>query len=58
MYRLSGSQFIKYQELSTQRTTDLKAFEYKGHTYLAIAKYIDERGRYNINSVLYKLVKK
>ena len=56
MYRLSGSQFIKYQELSTQGPSDLKAFEYKGHTYLGIANHWD--GRYNINSVLYKLVYK
>ena len=60
VYRLFGSQFIKYQELSTsiQYPFDLKVFEHKGHTYLAIANLRDERWRRNINSAVYKLVYK
>ena len=56
VFRLSGSQFIKYQENSIQQPSDLKAFEYKGHTYLAIASRWN--GRNNINSALYKLAYK
>ena len=36
LYQYTGQKFIKYQEISTQAATDMKSFEYKGHTYLVI----------------------
>ena len=54
VYRFSGSQFIKYQEM-VYGANDLTSFEYKGHTYLAIADYT-KGGGYNINSELYKWI--
>ena len=49
VYQASGEQFIKYQEIPTHGASDMTTFEYKGHTYLAVAN------RYN-NSALYKWV--
>ena len=37
VYRFSGSQFIKYQDIATLHAEDLTSFEYKGQTYLVIA---------------------
>ena len=54
VYRFSGSQFIKYQEM-VYGANDIMSFEYKGHTYLAIARYT-KGGGYNINSELYKWI--
>ena len=54
VYQASGAQFIKYQEISTHRAHDMTSFEYKGHTYLAVANAYNQR--YNINSALYKWV--
>ena len=54
VYRFSGSQFSKYQEM-VYGANDLTSFEYKGHTYLAITDYT-KGGGYNINSELYKWI--
>ena len=52
IYQASGAYFIKYQEISTQGARDMTAFEYKGHTYLAVANQYNQKN--NINSALYK----
>ena len=54
VYQASGAQFIKYQEISTHGAFDMTSFEYKGHTYLAVANHYNQK--YNINSALYKWV--
>ena len=54
VYRFSGEQLIKYQEFSTQGANDIMSFEYRGHTYLATANFIDNDGKRNLNSTLYK----
>ena len=54
VYQASGAQFIKYQEISTHGAYDMATFEYKGHTYLAVANHYNQK--YNINSALYKWV--
>ena len=54
VYQASGAQFIKYQEIPTHGARDMTTFEYKGHTYLAVANYYNKK--YNINSALYKWV--
>ena len=54
VYQASGSQFVKYQEISTHGARDMTSFEYKGHTYLAVVNYYNQK--YNINSALYKWV--
>ena len=54
VYQASGAQFIKYQEISTHGAFDMTSFEYKGHTYLAVANQYNQK--YNINSALYKWV--
>ena len=55
LYRFSAlGQFTKYQELSTFGAIDMTSFEYKGHTYLAIANY--GRGHRNIESTVYKWI--
>ena len=53
VYQASGAQFIKYQEVPTQGAHDMTTFEYKGHTYLAVANRNNQKYR-NINSALYK----
>jgi len=53
VYRVSGSEFISHQEIPTQGAADMTSFEYKGHTYLAIANARDG-GKFSINSVLYE----
>ena len=55
LYQASGARFIKYQEIPTHGVWDMTAFEYKGYTYLAVAKR-SRGGKYNINSALYKWV--
>ena len=55
VYQASGARFIKYQEIPTHGAHDMTSFEYKGHTYLAVANYHNSR-KYNINSALYKWV--
>ena len=52
VYQASGAQFIKYQEIPTHGARDMTTFEYKGHTYLAVANYYNQK--HNINSALYK----
>ena len=52
VYRASGAQFIEYQKIPTHGARDMTTFEYKGHTYLAVANYYNQK--YNINSALYK----
>ena len=54
VYQASGAQFIKYQEIPTHGARDMTTFEYKGHTYLAVANYYNQK--HNINSTLYKWV--
>ena len=54
VYQASGSQFVKYQEISTHGARDMTSFEYKSHTYLAVVNYYNQK--YNINSALYKWV--
>ena len=54
VYQASGAQFIKYQEIPTHAARDLTTFEYKGHTYLAVANQFNQKN--NINSALYKWV--
>ena len=55
VYRASGARFIKYQEIPTNGARGMTSFEYKGHTYLAVANYYNGQKR-NINSALYKWV--
>lgn len=48
LYRFSQDKFTKYQEIPTKtKPIDMKSFEYKGDTYLAIAMR-------NTESTLYK----
>ena len=54
VYQAAGAKFIKYQEISTHGAFDMTSFEYKGHTYLAVANYKNQKN--NINSPLYKWV--
>ena len=53
IYRVSQEQFTKCQEISTQGAVDMTSFQYKGHTYLAVANHKDNSNRGNINSTLY-----
>ena len=55
VYQASGAKFIKYQEIPTYGANGMTSFEYKGHTYLAVANYYNGQ-KYNINSALYKWV--
>ena len=55
VYQASGARFIKYQEIPTHGGHGMTSFEYKGHTYLAVANYYNGK-KYNINSALYKWV--
>ena len=55
VYQAFGAQFIKYQEIPTHGAHDLTSFEYKGHTYLAVANSHNGQ-KHNINSALYKWV--
>ena len=52
VYRVSQEQLIEYQEIPTQRAFDMTSFQYKGHTYLAVANRLTNK--LNISSVLYK----
>ena len=52
VYRAAGAKFIEYQEISTHGAHDMTSFEYKGHTYLAVAIHYNQK--YNINSISYK----
>ena len=54
IYRYTGEQFIKHQEISTQGADDMTSFEYKGHTYLAVANFRNNDQKYDISSLLYK----
>ena len=55
VYQASGAKFIKYQEISTHGGRGMMSFEYKGHTYLAVANYYNGK-KHNINSALYKWI--
>ena len=48
VYQASGAQFNKYQEIRTHGARDVTSFEFKGHTYLAVAN------SYNRDSALFK----
>ena len=55
LYQFSAlGQLTKYQELSTFGAIDMTSFEYKGHTYLAIANYGSSQR--NIESTVYKWI--
>ena len=54
VYQAYGAKFIKYQEIPTHAARDMTTFEYKGHTYLAVANQYNQKN--NINSALYKWV--
>ena len=55
VYQASGARFINYQEIPTNGARAITSFEYKGHTYLAVANYYNGQ-KHNINSALYKWV--
>ena len=57
VYQACGAHFIKYQEIQTHGARDMTTFEYKGHTYLAVANS-QNAGKYNINSALYKWMRR
>ena len=52
VYQAAVAKFIEYQEISTHGAHDMTSFEYKGHNYLAVANYYNQKN--NINSALYK----
>ena len=52
VYRVSQEQLIEYQEIPTQGAFGMTSFQYKGHTYLAVANRYSNK--WNINSTLYK----
>ena len=55
LYQFSAlGQLTKYQELSTSGAIDMTSFEYKGHTYLAIANF--GHSQRNIESTVYKWI--
>ena len=54
VYRVSQEQFIEYQEIPTQGAFRMTSFQYKGHTYLAVANRLATSNKRNINSALYK----
>ena len=54
VYRVSQEQFIEYQEIPTQGAFGMTSFQYKGHTYLAVANCRINFKKWNINSALYK----
>ena len=54
VYQASESQFSVYQQILTQGAHDMTSFEYKGHTYLAVANFMGNNEKQNINSKLYK----
>ena len=54
VYRVSQEQFIEYQEIPTQGAFGMTSFQYKGHTYLAVANSRTDHHKWNVNSALYK----
>ena len=54
VYRVSQEQFIEYQEIPTKGAFGMTSFQYKGHTYLAVANRLNRFYKWNINSALYK----
>ena len=52
VYRVSQEQLIEYQEIPTQGAFGMTTFQYKGHTYLAVANRYSNK--WNVNSALYK----
>ena len=57
LYRFSQNQFTKYQEIPAFGAVDMTSFDYKGHTYLAIANS-RKNNQNNIKSTVYKLIQK
>ena len=55
VYQASGARFVKYQEIPTHGAFGMTSFEYKGHTYLAVANRYNSQ-KHNINSAVYKWV--
>ena len=57
VYQASGARFVWYQEFPTHGAFGMTSFEYKGHTYLAVANHYNTQSRkYNINSAVYEWV--
>lgn len=56
LYLFSYGKLTKYQEISTFEANDMTSFEYKGHTYLAIANLGNQRS--TKNSAVYKTTKR
>ena len=54
VYQVSQEQFIEYQEIPTQGAFGMTSFQYKGHTYLAVANRLTNSNKWNINSALYR----
>ena len=54
LYLFSYGKLTKYQEISTFEASDMTSFEYKGHTYLAIANEGNFYQPSTKNSTLYK----
>ena len=55
LYWLSQGKFTRYREISTVWASDMTSFQYRGHTYLAVAS----SGNYNqqnIKSTVYKWI--
>ena len=52
VYRFSQEKLIEIQEIPTQGAFDMTSFQYKGHTYLAVANRYSNK--WDINSALYK----
>ena len=53
IYRFSQEQFTEDQEILTQGAFDVTSFQYKGHTYLAVANFANNSNKGNISSRLY-----
>ena len=54
VYKASGAQFVKYQELDTTGAYGVCSFVYRGETYVAVANHYSNQ--YNLNSNIYKWV--
>ena len=54
VYQASGENFTKYQGISTWVAADMTSFEYKGHTFLAVANFRNSDKKFHINSTVYR----
>ena len=53
VFKWSGGHFVKLQSLQTYGAWDVKSFQIKGHTFLALANYFSGRKK-NIDSFIFK----